>query len=155
ADEPKTKPNVLSPKDAADGWIHLFDGETTFGLETKGGVKIDDGVLVIDGEKGGQVATRVRFPVPIEIVAVAKWTLNAGERLEAGVVKGGLLSIGAVRDVVAKDQWGEIRMTCVPIPNGYETTTSISKPGEQWNGVGRGTFELGRSTIAMKATPGT
>ena len=29
ADEPK--PNTLTPKEIADGWLMLFDGETTFG----------------------------------------------------------------------------------------------------------------------------
>src|SRR5438552_6915284 len=27
----KPKPNTLTPKEIADGWILLFDGETTFG----------------------------------------------------------------------------------------------------------------------------
>ncbi|HJZ56937.1 MAG TPA: DUF1080 domain-containing protein [Gemmataceae bacterium] len=141
-DEPRT--NVLSPKDAAAGWIHLFDGETTFGLEAKGGVKVDDGVLVIDGSKAGQVSSRVRFPVPVEIVAVAKWTGTGG----------GLLGIGGNATPVSKDQWADFRLTCVPIPGGYQTTTEMRKPGEDWKSIGKGTGGLGRSTIATNVTPG-
>src|SRR6266702_6833859 len=31
AAQEKAKPNTLTPKEIADGWILLFDGETTFG----------------------------------------------------------------------------------------------------------------------------
>ena len=61
------KPNTLTPKEIADGWIMLFDGETTFGwkaLEKDGGKKpqltAKDGVLTISGSGGGEV----RFATP-------------------------------------------------------------------------------------------
>src|SRR5580698_6557665 len=31
--EDKPKPNTLTPKEIAEGWILLFDGETTYGWE--------------------------------------------------------------------------------------------------------------------------
>src|ERR1044072_7007190 len=49
ADE--AKPNTLTPKEIADGWILLFDGETTFGWENKGNVTVKDGVLVVTEPK--------------------------------------------------------------------------------------------------------
>src|SRR5580658_6632878 len=52
----KPKPNTLTPKEIADGWILLFDGETTYGwkaIEFKDGKKaeisVKDGCLVISG----------------------------------------------------------------------------------------------------------
>jgi len=48
ADE-KAKPNTLTPKEIAEGWILLFDGETTFGWNTEGEVKVKDGVLRLTG----------------------------------------------------------------------------------------------------------
>src|SRR5438874_756540 len=45
------KPNALTPKEIADGWVMLFDGETTFGWKTEGTVKVEDGKLVLGGEK--------------------------------------------------------------------------------------------------------
>lgn len=52
----KTKPNTLSPKQLADGWILLFDGETTFGWGLRRGnpgkaPQVKDGVLDL-GELG-------------------------------------------------------------------------------------------------------
>ena len=56
----KPKPNTLTPKEIADGWILLFDGETTFGWKTEGAVKATEGMLVL-GEKGGMVVTTGRW----------------------------------------------------------------------------------------------
>jgi len=50
ADE-KPKPNTLTAKEIADGWIMLFDGETTFGWKVDGEAKVRDGHLVVGGEK--------------------------------------------------------------------------------------------------------
>jgi hypothetical protein len=52
----KAKPNTLTPKEIADGWILLFDGETTFGWKLdpsrKGQLKVADGVLSMDAAEG-------------------------------------------------------------------------------------------------------
>ena len=47
----KPKPNALTPKEIADGWIMLFDGETTFGWKIDGDAKVKDGTLVLGGGK--------------------------------------------------------------------------------------------------------
>ncbi len=47
----KTKPNSLTPKEVTDGWLLLFDGETTFGWKLDGEAKVNDGVLLLGGEK--------------------------------------------------------------------------------------------------------
>jgi hypothetical protein len=46
--------NSLAPKEAAEGWILLFDGETTFGWTGEGGAqwRVADGALTADGESG-------------------------------------------------------------------------------------------------------
>lgn len=56
----KPKPNTLTPKEIADGWLLLFDGETTFGWTPQGfkegdkapESKVNDGVLVLSGAAG-------------------------------------------------------------------------------------------------------
>ena len=48
-DKDKPKPNTLTPKEIADGWILLFDGETTFGWKIDGEAKVKDGALVLVG----------------------------------------------------------------------------------------------------------
>lgn len=66
-DKDKPKPNTLTPKEIADGWILLFDGETTFGWELEGvkegkkpEVGAKDGVLTLSG-KGGSIRFRSQF----------------------------------------------------------------------------------------------
>ena len=46
ADEPK--PNMLTPKEIADGWLLLFDGESTFGWKAGDGVSVKDGSLKVE-----------------------------------------------------------------------------------------------------------
>src|SRR6516225_6138686 len=59
ADEP-AKPNQLTPKEIADGWISLFDGETTFGWKIDGEAKVENGALILGGSK----ETRAEFTTP-------------------------------------------------------------------------------------------
>lgn len=47
-DTPKAKPNTLTPQEIAEGWILLFDGETSFGW--KGDAKAADGEMRIAGQ---------------------------------------------------------------------------------------------------------
>src|SRR5436305_2069989 len=54
------KPNTLTPKEIADGWILLFDGKTTFGWSSPNDSKwtIIDGILAPQKDnRGGQVTT--------------------------------------------------------------------------------------------------
>jgi hypothetical protein len=50
ADE-KSKPATLTPQEIAEGWLLLFDGETTFGWKSDGDATVKDGTLVISGKK--------------------------------------------------------------------------------------------------------
>jgi hypothetical protein len=50
-EKPAAKPNTLTPKEIADGWISLFDGETTFGWKIDGEAKVEKGVLILGGTK--------------------------------------------------------------------------------------------------------
>jgi hypothetical protein len=66
AAQEKSKPNTLTPKEVADGWILLFDGETTFGWSIPGntsgvprGLTAKDGALVLAGRHcAATLATR-------------------------------------------------------------------------------------------------
>src|SRR5438128_12480114 len=60
AADDKPKPNTLTPKEIADGWILLFDGETTFGWTADNyAIKVVDGAL----EFGGKKRTLARAPI--------------------------------------------------------------------------------------------
>ncbi len=41
------KPNVLTPQEIAEGWLLLFDGESTFGWKINGAAEAKDGVLIL------------------------------------------------------------------------------------------------------------
>ena len=55
------KPNTLTAKEIEEGWILLFDGETTFGWKTEGNVKVDDGQLCIGGKEASSITTTSAF----------------------------------------------------------------------------------------------
>jgi hypothetical protein len=54
--------NTLTPKEIADGWILLFDGETTFGWRVDGDARVENGVLVLGGAKETTATTTTAFP---------------------------------------------------------------------------------------------
>jgi hypothetical protein len=53
----KPKPNTLTPQEVADGWILLFDGETTFGWKIDGTAEVKDGMLIFGDAKARATAT--------------------------------------------------------------------------------------------------
>ncbi|REK15844.1 MAG: DUF1080 domain-containing protein [Planctomycetota bacterium] len=57
------KPNTLSPDELNDGWILLFDGETTFGWKANSDAnwKIDGGVISVDSGAKGLLNTTTQF----------------------------------------------------------------------------------------------
>jgi hypothetical protein len=59
--EEKPKPATLTPEEIAQGWIMLFDGETTFGWKTEGDVKVEDANLRLGGDKAASITTTSRF----------------------------------------------------------------------------------------------
>jgi hypothetical protein len=61
ADEARTA--SLTPKEAADGWILLFDGETTFGWSAASGAKwaVFQGMLYPEADSAGPLVTTTEF----------------------------------------------------------------------------------------------
>jgi hypothetical protein len=57
----KLKPNTLSPKEIEEGWILLFDGETTYGWKTEGDVKIENRELHVGGPMKCEITDNSSF----------------------------------------------------------------------------------------------
>ena len=92
------KPNTLTPKEIAEGWVLLHDGETLFGWTTQGDVFLNaDGHLVV-GSKGGGAATTASFGEGELRLTYAR----AGQGLITVSWPGGATTLGA--DVPGKTQ---------------------------------------------------
>jgi hypothetical protein len=55
------EPNVLTRQEIQEGWILLFDGKTTFGWNTHGEVKVENGNLVLSGRNVCVIESTSRF----------------------------------------------------------------------------------------------
>ena len=51
------KPNTLTAKEIEEGWIMLFDGETTFGWKVEGEASVKDGILKLGGTKSASLTS--------------------------------------------------------------------------------------------------
>ena len=61
----KAKPNTLTRKEIADGWILLFDGETTFGWRSVFDEEtVSDGWLVVEPKKKYRATTQLTTKFP-------------------------------------------------------------------------------------------
>ncbi|AWM39673.1 hypothetical protein GobsT_19740 [Gemmata obscuriglobus] len=62
ADADQPKPNTLTTKEIADGWVLLFDGETNFGWKIEGAAEVKDGVLILGKGKKTIAHPSATFP---------------------------------------------------------------------------------------------
>lgn len=69
----KPQPNALTAKEIADGWVMLFDGESTFGWKVEGEAKVKDGWIVFGGEMATSAQTTTRG-VGGNIYLEAEWS---------------------------------------------------------------------------------
>ncbi|HVU88993.1 MAG TPA: DUF1080 domain-containing protein [Pirellulales bacterium] len=89
-------PNTLTPEELDDGWILLFDGETTFGwhAEKKADWKVADGAITVSSGEPGLLATTSEF---------ADYELKLEFRAPRGTNSGVFLRTPAVPTDPAKD----------------------------------------------------
>src|SRR5260370_11459724 len=111
AEEPK--PNTLTPKEIADGWILLFDGESTFGWKSEGTVRTHDGSLVLSGQTETSVQTASRFGSDFE--AKFAFRSNRDGELMAGVTSN--KGLGPLGSLNRAEEWAEGSIT-----SGYDRT---------------------------------
>jgi hypothetical protein len=60
-EKPESKPHTLTTKEISDGWLLLFDGQTTFGWKIDGEASVKDGVLILGGEKETKASFNTQF----------------------------------------------------------------------------------------------
>jgi hypothetical protein len=77
----KPKANTLTAKEAADGWILLFDGETTFGWKVDGQAMVADCTLILGGDRTLTTATRMAALRNFEMSFEARQAGNLSDRI--------------------------------------------------------------------------
>jgi hypothetical protein len=83
AGEKKANPNTLTPQEIAQGWILLFDGETTFGWKVEGQVKVERGILSLGGKERARMSLTTPFPAPAEVSLECRWTSRRADEVTA------------------------------------------------------------------------
>jgi hypothetical protein len=79
--EDKPKPNTLTAKEVAEGWILLFDGESTFGWKIDGAAEVKNGELILGKDKKTTAMIPAHFGTEYEVTVEfqGKGALNAGQ----------------------------------------------------------------------------
>lgn len=80
----KPKPNALTAKEIADGWIMLFDGETTFGWKIEGESTVKDGGWHLGGAKPTKAVFAAHF-ASYDLRIETNGSNGTGELLFVGV----------------------------------------------------------------------
>jgi hypothetical protein len=117
----KPKPNSLTPKEIADGWLMLFDGETTFGWTIDGEAKVKDHAIILaKGKKAVAYPTTGFggfFEYSLEVMGAGKVSSRNGySSFAAG----------------PKPSWGAV----VYYQDALQTTGSATTPGRSTTIVG-------------------
>jgi hypothetical protein len=129
--EDKPKPNTLTPKEIEEGWILLFDGETTYGWKDAGGkdakmpdLTAKDGALVISG-KGAGVHCTTQFQ-HFEFTGEYR-TSTKGSGLDVSFKSASVgLAAGDALLPSDKDEWRTLTVRLSP----RETLVRAGEPGK-------------------------
>ncbi len=143
----KPKPTALTPQEVADGWVSLFDGETTFGWTVDGDVAVKDGTLVVGGGgKPGTLTLNARFgayDLRLESGGVAQIDLKT----DTDTVGIGLTAQPAVVELKSRPGRGGISQSMVVGPGGVARIDATAKANASARlvisaGTGTGAFKL-------------
>jgi hypothetical protein len=119
ADE-KAKPNTLTQKEIEEGWILLFDGETTFGWNVEGDVKANAGELILGGTRKSVALSTSAFP-PCEV----SFDFKCKDDVEINI-NGHKETLFGDR---SEDRWSAGKVTVTPTKEGkYWIRTDVKYP---------------------------
>ena len=146
------KPNTLTPKDIADGWILLFDGETTFGWNGDKGWKAADGVLAPTDGKPPRLLTTSAFgafelSVDYELRALTpKAFIRFGCGADGKAVPGRTTDVSFILDPTAKPQPGRwVTFTLSVTEEGADQIGKWAFESRDATGTGQGRTEKRRA----------
>ncbi len=127
----------VTPREAAQGWISLFDGETLFGWNQIGDAhwKVSDGKIVCDGGSGGWIASSSQFAdfelvVRLKVDAGTSSGVMARAMLEGSPSANGTAVIPIPAEESARTQ--EVRVKALG------TSISVTLDGDEVEGLQAG-----------------
>ncbi len=121
----KAKTNTLTAKEIADGWILLFDGETTFGWEVKGKTRVADGAITLPDFDAEITHSNPWRDLELRFESRAKPGKNP--RLGGGGI--GLIGTGAAQGLPRDNKWHDCHCIFQTAPNPPSFSLSISVDG--------------------------
>jgi hypothetical protein len=123
ADQRKTdtKANTLTPQQVRDGWLLLFDGETTFGWKKDGETEVKEGALVLGGSTASKASVTTTLPCGFELrfEMLPEGTEHLGVRVRVEGGGGGIASRYPFRGSDTKT-WKEVAVRFTSNPAGYK-----------------------------------
>jgi hypothetical protein len=134
------KLNTLSPKEAADGWILLFDGATAMGWNIDAAGKVEDGTLVLGAKTAVTAIACPEFECQFDrrLQGGAAFLNVAGERSQQG------LGVGQAKD------WVTQRVRCW-YENGRRRCESVDQHGRSETGASE---PPGAATLSFEVRSG-
>lgn len=141
------KPNTLTRAEIEEGWILLFDGETTFGWQATGEVKVEEGSLRVPA--GATLTTTTKFG-DFELRFAYK-----GEKPPVLKLNGEEHTPRLPQAQPGQD-WMQINVRVQSTPEGRTTFVSASRPGSNRRAFPSSVKGTGRSltTIGITAPEG-
>jgi hypothetical protein len=143
---PARSAEVITPAQAAEGWIALFDGETLFGWQPTSNAnwRVEDGVIRVDAGNEGWLMTTSEFAdYELHVEFKAPPTTNSGVFLRTPL---------APKDPAEDCYEVNIAPNNNPFPTGsivarFQSTPNKELPADQWH-----TFEItmSKKSISVK-----
>ena len=134
----EAKDNTLTPEEAAQGWILLFDGKKPLELLIEGDSEIVDGVLVIGGNRPSRVEIKPRLGNHFELRM--EYRTEGAKHIDVKTAhksffEHGFTSGSLERRSKNKDEWIEIIYT-----GNYDPRTDARSVDAQYRAVGEAGF---------------
>src|SRR5438128_2349511 len=118
------KHNTLTEKEAADGWLLLFDGESTYGWRSPNESKwtVASGMLAPQAGKPGLLSTKPLFNGK----DLSGWKEYPGKKSRFSVTKEGWLNIkNGPGDLQTEGQWADFVLQLDCISNGQHLNSGV------------------------------
>lgn len=135
----ETTPHTLTPKEAADGWLVLFDGETTFGWSVTGAARVEKGRLVLGGDEittATLTTSFANFTLKLDVEGTGELVARAGSS------EGSILIGGGAEQLT-------LTSTRLPVAAGVTLTGTSESRGNDKPVIGKAVLTFGGDQVLL------